>query len=51
MKAITSQKNTAWQTFLYKPGLEMIGATKLPNENEDLLLYALENKNKLQQEV
>ena len=51
IKAITSKKNTASQTLLHKLGLEMIGTTKLPNENEELLLYELENKNRLQQEV
>ncbi len=51
IKAITSKKNTASQTLLNKLGLEMIGTTTLPNENEELLLYELENKNKLQQEV
>ena len=46
IKAITSKKNTASQTLLHKLGLKMIGTTKLPNENEELLLYALENKSK-----
>lgn len=39
VKAITSKENIPSQRLLRKLGLEIIGTTKLPNDNEELLLY------------
>ena len=39
IRAITSKENISSQRLLEKLGLEMIGTTKLPNENHELLLY------------
>ncbi|MGB5667512.1 MAG: GNAT family N-acetyltransferase [Maribacter sp.] len=41
IKAITSKENISSQRLLEKLGLEMIGTTKLPDENEELLLYKI----------
>lgn len=42
IKAITSKENMSSQRLLGKLGLEMIGTTKLPNEDEEILLYKIE---------
>ena len=39
--AITTQDNTASQKLLEKLGLTLTGATKIPNDNEELLLYKI----------
>ncbi|BBE19751.1 acetyltransferase, GNAT family [Aquipluma nitroreducens] len=39
--AITTQDNTASQKLLEKLGLTLIGTTKIPNDNEELLLYKI----------
>lgn len=39
IKAITSIANISSQRLLEKLGLEMIGTTKLPNEDHEILLY------------
>ncbi len=39
IKAITSKENVSSQRLLVRLGLEMIGTTKLPNENQEILLY------------
>lgn len=39
IKAITSKANISSQRLLEKLGLEMIGTTKLPNEDHEILLY------------
>ena len=39
IKAITAKKNIPSQRLLKKLGLEIIGTTKLLNDNEELLLY------------
>lgn len=39
ISAITAKNNVASQRLLEKLGLECIGTTKLPNDNEELLLY------------
>lgn len=39
IKAITSKENIASQRLLKKLGLEMVGVTKLPNEDHEILLY------------
>ncbi len=44
IKAITSKKNISSQRLLEKLGLEMIGTTKLPNENHEILLYIKKKK-------
>jgi len=44
IKAITSKENISSQLLLRKLGLEMIGTTKLPNEDDEILLYKLKNK-------
>lgn len=51
VKAITSKRNSASQKLLHKLGMEMIGTTQLPEDGEALLLYTLENKNKLPQGI
>ena len=51
IKAITLKENIRSQRLLEKLGLKIIGTTKLPNDNEELLLYKIENKNWLQQYV
>jgi len=48
IKAITAKENISSQRLLEKLGLEMIGTTKLPNANEELFLYKIDNKNWLQ---
>lgn len=40
IKAITSKENISSQRLLEKLGLEMIGTTKLPNEEHEILLYS-----------
>ncbi len=47
IKAITSKQNISSQRLLEKLGLEMTGTIKLPNEDEELLLYKIQ-KNRLQ---
>lgn len=44
IKAITSKENISSQKLLEKLGLEKVGTIKLPNEDEELLLYKIENK-------
>ena len=44
IKAITSKENISSQKLLEKLGLEMAGTIKLPNEEEELLLYKIEKK-------
>ncbi len=39
IKAITSKENISSQRLLKKLGLEMAGTTKLPNEDDEILLY------------
>jgi len=39
IKAITSKENISSQRLLEKLGLKMIGTTKLPNEDHEILLY------------
>jgi len=39
--AITTQDNTASQKLLEKLGLTHTGTTKIPNDNEELLLYRI----------
>ena len=39
LKAITSKENISSQRLIKKLGLEMVGTTKLPNEDEEILLY------------
>jgi ribosomal-protein-alanine N-acetyltransferase len=43
IKAITSKENIASQKLLIKLGLELVGTTKIPNDEKDLLLYMVEN--------
>jgi RimJ/RimL family protein N-acetyltransferase len=42
IKAFTTKENMSSQRLLEKLGLEMIGTTWLPNDNEELLLYKIE---------
>ncbi len=42
IKAITSKENLASQKLLEKLGLTLVGTTKLPNDEEELLLYKIE---------
>ena len=44
IKAITSKENISSQRLLEKLGLEMIGTTKLPNEEHEILLYSKKRK-------
>ena len=44
IKAITSIENISSQRLLEKLGLEMIGTTKLPNEDHEILLYTKKRK-------
>ena len=44
IKGITSKKNISSQQLLEKLGLEVVGTTTLPNDNEELLLYKLKDK-------
>ncbi|MGB5361094.1 MAG: GNAT family N-acetyltransferase, partial [Eudoraea sp.] len=44
IKAITSKENISSQRLLEKLGLEMTGTIKLPNEDDELLLYTLHKK-------
>jgi len=44
IKAITSKENISSQRLLEKLGLEMAGTIKLPNEDEELLLYKIQKK-------
>ena len=44
IKGITSKENIFSQRLLEKLGLEVVGTTTLPNDNEELLLYKLKNK-------
>jgi len=39
--AITTHNNTASQKLLEKMGLTLTGTTKIPNDNEELLLYRI----------
>ncbi|WP_343330034.1 GNAT family N-acetyltransferase [Polaribacter staleyi] len=41
--AITSKENTSSQKLLEKLGLKLVGTTQLPDEEEELLLYKIEN--------
>jgi len=42
ISAITMKDNTSSQKLLEKLGLKLIGTTKLPNDDEELLLYKIE---------
>lgn len=42
IKAITSKENISSQRLLEKLGLEMTGTIKLPNEDDELLLYKIQ---------
>jgi len=42
ISAITAKDNFSSQKLLEKLGLELTGTTKLPNENEELLVYKIE---------
>ena len=42
MSAITSKNNISSQKLLEKLGLKLSGTTKLPNDDEELLLYKIE---------
>lgn len=42
ISAITTKNNVSSQKLLEKLGLELTGTTKLPNDNEELLLYKIE---------
>ncbi|MEM1338072.1 MAG: GNAT family N-acetyltransferase [Bacteroidota bacterium] len=42
LSAITAKDNVSSQKLLEKLGLELIGTTKLPGDNEDVLLYKTE---------
>ena len=42
MSAITSKNNISSQKLLEKLGLKLSGTTKLPNNDEELLLYKIE---------
>lgn len=44
ISAITSKDNISSQRLLEKLGLQLMGTTKLPNEDEELLLYKLEKQ-------
>jgi len=44
IKAITSKENISSQRLLEKLGLEMTGTIKLPNEDDELLLYIIHKK-------
>lgn len=44
IKAITSKENMSSQRLLEKLGLEMVGTTKLPNEDDEILLYMIKRK-------
>jgi RimJ/RimL family protein N-acetyltransferase len=44
IKGITSKENISSQRLLEKLGLEITGTTKLPDENEEILLYVKNNK-------
>ncbi len=44
IKAITSKENISSQRLLEKLGLEMTGTIKLPNEDDELLLYKIQKK-------
>jgi len=42
ISAITTKNNVSSHKLLEKIGLELTGTTKLPNDNEELLLYKIE---------
>ena len=42
INAITVKDNISSQKLLEKLGLKLTGTTKLPDDNEDLLLYKIE---------
>ena len=44
LNAITSKENISSQRLLEKLGLEMAGTIKLPNEDDELLLYKIQKK-------
>ena len=44
IKAITSKENISSQRLLEKLGLEKVGTTKLPNEEDELVLYRIQKK-------
>jgi RimJ/RimL family protein N-acetyltransferase len=46
IKAITSKENISSQRLIEKLGLEKAGTIKLPNEDEELLLYKIHKKDK-----
>ncbi|MCP5061797.1 MAG: GNAT family N-acetyltransferase [Ignavibacteriae bacterium] len=41
INAITSKENIASQNLIEKLGLELVGETKLPDDDEELLLYKI----------
>lgn len=43
IKAITTKENLASQKLLEKLGLSQVGVMTLPNDDEELLVYAIEN--------
>lgn len=43
IKAITSKENISSQRLLEKLGLKMVGTTKLPYEDHEILLYVKQN--------
>ena len=47
IKAITSKENISSQRLIEKLGLEMVGTTTLPNEEEEILLYVISKKTDL----
>lgn len=51
INAITSKDNTSSQKLLEKLGLKFSDFTKLPNEEEELLLYKLEKQDYLEQQL
>ena len=44
VSAITTKENTSSQKLIEKLGLKLTGTTKLPDDEEELLVYQLENK-------
>jgi RimJ/RimL family protein N-acetyltransferase len=47
IKAITSKENFSSQRLIEKLGLERVGTTTLPNEEEEVLLYVIRKKTHL----
>ena len=51
INAITVKDNISSQKLLEKLGLKLNGTTKLPDDDEELLLYKIKLKNWLQQQI